>query len=67
MIVQGVSQEHGVVTSTDPLPFDELAPGSLVRVLPNHVCMTAASYDRYYVVDGDDPAIVDKWNKVVGW
>jgi len=67
IVVQGVSQEHGVVTSTEPLPFDQLAPGSLVRVLPNHACMTAASYDRYYVVDGADPTIVDTWNKVVGW
>ena len=67
IVVQGVSQEHGVVTSNASLPFDELAPGSLVRVLPNHVCMTAASYDRYYVVDGEDPAIVDTWSKVVGW
>ncbi|MDH4108027.1 MAG: alanine racemase [Gammaproteobacteria bacterium] len=67
LVVTGVSQEHGVVSSQVPLPFDELAPGALVRVLPNHVCMTAASYDRYYVVDGKDPTLVDTWDKVAGW
>ena len=67
MIVGGVHQEHGEVESRSPLPFDELPPGSLVRVLPNHACMTAAAYDRYHVVDGQDTTIRDTWDKTSGW
>lgn len=65
-IVAGVHQEHGEVTSTSSLPYDELAVGAAVRVLPNHVCMTAAAYDRYFVVDGDR-TVVAEWEKISGW
>jgi len=67
MIVVGVSQEHGEVTSKSSLPFDELPIGSRVRVLPNHVCMTAAAYDRYYVVDSGGTDVIDEWDKASGW
>lgn len=67
MIVAGVHQEHGEVESTSPLPFDELLPGSLVRVLPNHVCMTAAAHECYHVVDGQDTTVLDIWDKTSGW
>ena len=66
-IVSGVSQEHGVVTADTTLPFDELPVGARVRVLPNHVCMTAASYDRYYVVDDGGTTVIDEWHKASGW
>ncbi|HLJ19253.1 MAG TPA: alanine racemase [Stellaceae bacterium] len=65
-IVERANQEHGVVTAATPLPFDRLGVGSLVRVAPNHVCMTAAAYDRYHVVD-DDGAVIDVWFRVNGW
>ena len=67
LIVAGVHQEHGEVESSAPLPFDELPPGSLVRVLPNHVCMTAAAYDCYHVVEGDGITVLDTWEKTGGW
>ena len=67
LIVTGVSQEHGLVTSTEPVPYDALPIGSLVRVLPNHVCMTAASYDKYFVTDGIGMSIVCEWDKTTGW
>ena len=67
LVVRGVSQEHGVVTSGQPMPFAELPIGARVRVLPNHVCMTAASYNRYYVTDGVGTEIVDEWHKASGW
>jgi D-serine deaminase-like pyridoxal phosphate-dependent protein len=37
-----------------------------VRILPNHVCMTAAPYERYNVVDGGDE-VVAVWHKARGW
>ena len=33
-------------------------------------CLTAAAYDRYYLVDSDaeDPdAVIDVWERVNGW
>ncbi|MFN8703164.1 MAG: hypothetical protein ACK5X0_13710 [Rhodospirillales bacterium] len=36
-------------------------------VLPNHVCMTAAMHDRYYVVDGLDDTVVAEWPRIAGW
>ncbi len=68
-IVNGVHQEHGEIYATKQqphLPPDMMKVGALVRVLPNHACMMAAPYDRYYVVDGDH-VIIDQWAKTTGW
>ena len=65
-IVERANQEHGVVTAAAPLPFDRLKVGTLVRVAPNHVCMTAAAYDRYHVLDGGD-VVIEVWDRVSGW
>lgn len=66
-IVASVHQEHGEVTAEAGLPFDELPVGGLVRVAPNHVCMTAAGYERYFVTDGANTSIVASWEKTFGW
>ncbi len=66
LIVESVHQEHGHVTGPDPLPFDRLPVGSKVRVLPNHVCMTAAAYDAYNVIDGGGDVIAT-WDRCNGW
>ncbi|HLZ67414.1 MAG TPA: alanine racemase [Aliidongia sp.] len=61
-----VYQEHGLVRATEgDLPFDELPVGARVRVLPNHVCMTAAMYDRYHLVE--DGRVVGEWTRTNGW
>lgn len=65
-VVERANQEHGIVVGGAPLPFDRLAVGTHVRVAPNHVCMTAAAYDRYHVVDGGD-AVIAEWERVNGW
>lgn len=65
-IVARTHQEHGEVQSPDPLPFDRLPIGALVRVAPNHTCLTAAAHARYHVVDGGDE-VVDVWDRVNGW
>lgn len=67
LVVRNVSQEHGQVTANSPLPYDLLPVGSLVRILPNHGCLTAASYDRYHVVDGPELTVVGEWDKATGW
>lgn len=66
LTVGGVHQEHGEIRSEDPLLLERLPIGTRVRVLPNHVCMTAAMYDRYLVVDGSDK-IIDTWGRTNGW
>ncbi|HEX8533105.1 MAG TPA: alanine racemase [Allosphingosinicella sp.] len=65
LIVAGVHQEHGEIQGEDPLPFDRLPIGSRVRILPNHVCMTAAAHDRYLVTAGSE--VRGEWDKVGGW
>ncbi len=59
-------QEHGVAVPDPTIGFPPFAVGDLVRVAPNHVCMTAAAHDRYYVVDGGDD-VVAVWQRVNGW
>lgn len=62
-----VYQEHGMLVSDGPFPFDQLPIGSRVRVLPNHVCMTSAMHEGYRVVEGNSADIVDYWPRVNGW
>ena len=63
--VDSVHQEHGEVVAEGDLPLDRLAVGTRVRVLPNHICMTAAQYDRYHVIE--DGRVVAVWPRVNGW
>lgn len=66
LYVHRTNQEHGHVTSESPLPYERLRIGSRVRVMPNHICMTAAAYNQYQVVDGGTE-IVAQWDRVNGW
>lgn len=66
LIVKGVHQEHGEVPVGDPALFDRLPIGARVRILPNHVCMTTAAYDRYWIV-GADGDVAGHWEKITGW
>jgi D-serine deaminase-like pyridoxal phosphate-dependent protein len=67
--VADVHQEHGLIAG--PQPFDVLARqhpvGARVRILPNHACLTAAPYDRYYLVRGGEEHVLGEWTKVTGW
>lgn len=66
LMVGGVHQEHGEIRGETPLPFDRLPIGAKVRILPNHVCMTAAAYDRFLVVNsGDEVEAI--WERTNGW
>ena len=47
-----LSQEHGILSRRRPV-------GTRVRILPNHSCLTAACFDEYVVVRGDE--VVDRW------
>jgi D-serine deaminase-like pyridoxal phosphate-dependent protein len=47
-----LSQEHGILSAPRPV-------GSRLRILPNHSCLTAAQFDEYVVVRGEE--VVDRW------
>jgi D-serine deaminase-like pyridoxal phosphate-dependent protein len=72
LAVLDVHQEHGIASFAsgldivDPFPYADYPVGGRLVALPNHVCMTAAMYDRYHVVDGSDD-IVEIWDRVNGW
>ena len=38
----------------------------MYRVLPNHSDMTAAAFDKYFVIDGQGD-VVDVWPRANGW
>ena len=70
MAVVACSQEHGFIGAETPLPYASLPVGGRVRILPNHACITAAAYDRYYVVDSDldgGKSVVDVYDRINGW
>ncbi|MBN9307949.1 alanine racemase [Devosia sp.] len=62
-----VYQEHGMLVSDGPCPFDQLPVGTRVRILPNHACMTAAMHEAYHVVDGSGTDPVATWPRINGW
>lgn len=66
VLVSGLHQEHGEIGGLTQAQFDALPIGARLRILPNHVCMTAAMYDRYAVVE-DDLAVLDVWSRTNGW
>lgn len=67
-IVSATNQEHGIISDRQggPLAWESFEIGSMVRILPNHACATAAMFDRYYVTDGAAD-IIDVWHRVNGW
>jgi len=68
LFVTDVHQEHGVVADAGGASVVDAMPiGTRWRVLPNHVCMTAAAHDRFHVVEGGGSDVVDIWERATGW
>lgn len=63
--LDGLSQEHGVVTAADPAALEALPVGARVRIRVNHACLTAAQHAEYVVHDGRQ--VVDRWVNHRGW
>ena len=40
--------------------------GTLLRILPNHACATAAQHPQYYVIAGE-PVVEAVWPRFSGW
>lgn len=56
-----LSQEHGKIEG-DAARYPV---GTQLRIIPNHSCLTAAMYDRYYALEGG--RVVGEWRPVRGW
>lgn len=68
LIVSDASQEHGIIAHRpgDPSTMPDLPVGTLLRILPNHACATAAQYGAYRVLDGAD-RVEAVWERFAGW
>ena len=71
-----ISQEHGIIEAGDGDGdgdgdggmFTNLPIGSLVEILPNHSCLTAAAHDYISVFRQQNPRkIVETWKPCRGW
>ncbi|UEM07466.1 DSD1 family PLP-dependent enzyme (plasmid) [Skermanella rosea] len=69
LIVTEANQEHGIVAvrpgSAATLP--ELPVGTLLRILPNHACATAAQFDGYAVLPDGASQSIAHWPRFRGW
>jgi len=63
--VQSLSQEHGKVMVDRHSNIEgKFKVGERIRILEHHSCLTAANFDRYYVVRGND--VVGEWKVLRG-
>ncbi len=60
--IVGLTQEHGTLVGPG---VEALRPGTRLRILPNHSCLSAACFSRYHVLRGTE--VVDEWHPVRGW
>jgi len=68
LLMTSTSQEHGILSMREGsrAAVPELPVGTLVRVLPNHACATAAQHAHYEVAR--DGKVVDRWERISpGW
>ncbi|WP_422649810.1 Alanine racemase [Cupriavidus sp. H18C1] len=67
LVMVDANQEHGIVSHrTDAAATPMLPVGTLLRILPNHACATAAQHGAYTVVAGSAD-IEAHWPRLGGW
>jgi D-serine deaminase-like pyridoxal phosphate-dependent protein len=68
LVMAGANQEHGILAIRDgsQAALPDLPVGSLVRILPNHACATAAQHESYQVI-GESGEVVACWPRFNGW
>lgn len=69
LIMTQANQEHGVISSAPDFEgkTPEFPVGTLLRILPNHACATAAQHGCYHVVPNDADASLLEWSRFGGW
>jgi D-serine deaminase-like pyridoxal phosphate-dependent protein len=65
MRIASISQEHGQVFGEKPIDFARFRIGTRLRIVPNHSCLTAAAYERYFIIENGE--VIDQWRPVGGW
>ncbi len=67
LIMADANQEHGIIARRDggPIDFDRFPIGSLLRILPNHACATAAQHAEYQVIR--EGRVAETWERFSGW
>jgi D-serine deaminase-like pyridoxal phosphate-dependent protein len=67
LIVADVTQEHGIVARRDggALDYSRFPIGTVLRVLPNHACATAAQHSEYKLIRKGQ--VADTWERFGGW
>ena len=68
LIVADTNQEHGIIADRNGKPVDiaRFPVGTLLRILPNHACATAAQHPHYNVIAGE-PVVEAVWPRFSGW
>ena len=68
LLVVSTNQEHGIIgrRGGGALDVTQYPIGTMLRVLPNHACATAAQHDRYHVVAGGTE-VTAVWPRFSGW
>ncbi|GAB5381151.1 MAG: DSD1 family PLP-dependent enzyme [Aliiglaciecola sp.] len=68
LLVESTNQEHGILAFSSPSiePLKDTTIGTILRILPNHACATAAMHNQYYVTQ-DNKTISEVWQRVNGW
>ncbi|TMP39592.1 alanine racemase [Pseudoalteromonas rubra] len=64
LYVNSANQEHGIVALPEGLDLSLFSIGTLLRILPNHACATAAQHAGYQVISNDE---MDYWPRFGGW
>ena len=67
-IVYDANQEHGIIRHKNvdhAMNYNAFPLASVIRVLPNHACSTAAQFSHYYLVDKEK--VIEKWHVTRGW
>ncbi|WP_459721323.1 alanine racemase [Paraburkholderia sp. 2C] len=69
LIMVQTNQEQGIigVRSGSEAPLPDLPIGSLLRILPNHACATAAQHGHYELIRTGSRDIAAQWPRFRGW
>jgi D-serine deaminase-like pyridoxal phosphate-dependent protein len=65
LTLSALSQEHGKVVAGDGFDWPGVSVGTRLRIIPNHSCLTAALFDRYYEIRGRE--VTGEFTPVRGW
>ena len=67
-IISNANQEHGIISCTSSIDTGiskKFPVGTLLRILPNHACATAAQFPNYQAIAQDGE--ITEWPRFYGW